>query len=44
MHKGKTVKKGALVAQIKKAVMTVEEFLKYHKLRLYILAHLTNEA
>jgi len=31
MHKGKPVKKGLLVAQIKKAGLTVEEFLKYYK-------------
>jgi predicted RNA binding protein YcfA (HicA-like mRNA interferase family) len=31
MHKGKTVKKGLLVSQIKKAGMTVEEFLKFYK-------------
>ena len=31
MHKGKTVKKGQLVAQIKKAGLTVEEFLKCYK-------------
>ncbi len=31
MHKGKPVKKGQLAAQIKKAGMTVEEFLKYYK-------------
>jgi predicted RNA binding protein YcfA (HicA-like mRNA interferase family) len=31
MHKGKTVKKGLLINQIKKAEMTVEEFLKYYK-------------
>jgi hypothetical protein len=31
MHKGKTVKKGLLVAQIKKAGLTVEEFMKFYK-------------
>jgi hypothetical protein len=31
VHKGKTVKKGLLVAQIKKAGMTVEEFLRLYK-------------
>lgn len=31
LHKGKPVKKGLLVAQIKKAGMTVEEFLKLYK-------------
>ena len=30
MHRGKPVKKGLLVAQIKKAGMTVEEFLKLY--------------
>lgn len=31
VHKGKPVKKGLLLAQIKKAGMTVEEFLKLYK-------------
>ncbi len=31
MHKGKPVKKGLLVARIKKAGMTVEEFLRLYK-------------
>ena len=31
VHKGKPVKKGLLVDQIKKAGLTVEEFLKYYK-------------
>ncbi len=31
LHKGKPVKKGLLVAQVKKAGMTVEEFLKLYK-------------
>jgi len=31
LHKGKPLKKGLLVAQIKKAGMTVEEFLKLYK-------------
>lgn len=31
VHKGKPVKKGLLVAQIKKAGLTVEEFLKCYK-------------
>jgi predicted RNA binding protein YcfA (HicA-like mRNA interferase family) len=31
LHKGKPVKKGLLVAQIKKAGLTVEEFLKLYK-------------
>jgi len=31
VHKGKTVKKGLLVTQIKKAGLTAEEFLKYYK-------------
>ena len=31
VHKGKPVKKGLLVDQIKKAKMTVEEFMKYYK-------------
>ncbi len=31
VHKGKTVKQGLLVAQIKKAGMTVEEFLRLYK-------------
>lgn len=31
VHKGKPVKKGLLLAQIKKAGLTVEEFLKSYK-------------
>jgi predicted RNA binding protein YcfA (HicA-like mRNA interferase family) len=31
VHKGKTVKKGLLVDQIRKAGLTVEEFMKYYK-------------
>jgi predicted RNA binding protein YcfA (HicA-like mRNA interferase family) len=31
VHKGKPVKKGLLIAQIKKAGMTVEEFLKFYR-------------
>ena len=31
LHKGRPVKKGLLVAQIKKAGMTVDEFLKCYK-------------
>ena len=31
IHKGKPVKKGLLVDQIKKAGLTIEEFLKYYK-------------
>lgn len=31
VHKGKTVKRGLLVDQIKKAGLTVEEFLKYYR-------------
>ena len=31
LHKGKPIKKGLLLDQIKKAGMTVEEFLEYYK-------------
>ena len=31
IHKGKPVKKGLLVDQIKKAGLTIEEFLKHYK-------------
>lgn len=31
VHKGKTVKRGLLVDQIKKAGLTVEEFLNYYR-------------
>ncbi len=31
VHKGKPLKQGLLVAQIKKAGLTVEEFLKFYK-------------
>ena len=31
VHKGKTVKKGLLVDQIKKAELTVEEFLAFYR-------------
>jgi predicted RNA binding protein YcfA (HicA-like mRNA interferase family) len=31
VHKGKPIKKGLLLNQIKKASLTVEEFLKYYK-------------
>ncbi len=31
VHKGKPIKKGLLVDQIKKAGLTIEEFLKYYK-------------
>jgi predicted RNA binding protein YcfA (HicA-like mRNA interferase family) len=31
VHKGKPIKKGLLIDQIKKAGLTVEEFLKYYK-------------
>jgi len=31
IHKGKPIKQGLLLNQIKKAGMTVEEFLKYYK-------------
>ncbi|KPJ55833.1 MAG: hypothetical protein AMJ42_06155 [Deltaproteobacteria bacterium DG_8] len=31
LHKGKPIKQGLLLDQIKKAKMTVEEFLKYYK-------------
>ena len=31
VHKGKPIKKGLLVDQIKKAGLTVEDFLKYYK-------------
>ena len=31
LHKGKPIKRGLLLNQIKKAGMTVEEFLKYYK-------------
>lgn len=31
IHKGKPIKKGLLLNQIKKAGMTVEEFLRYYK-------------
>jgi predicted RNA binding protein YcfA (HicA-like mRNA interferase family) len=31
VHKGKPVKKGLLVDQIKKSELTVEEFLKYYR-------------
>lgn len=31
VHKGKPIKKGLLVDQIKKARLTVEEFLTYYK-------------
>lgn len=31
IHKGKAIKKGLLLNQIKKAGMRIEEFLKYYK-------------
>lgn len=31
VHRGKPIKKGLLLDQIKKAGMTVEEFLRYYK-------------
>ena len=31
VHKGKPIKKGLLIDQIKKAGLTVDEFLKYYK-------------
>lgn len=31
VHKGKPIKKGLLLAQIKKAGLTVEEFLEFYK-------------
>ena len=31
VHKGKTVKKGLLIDQIKKAELTVEEFLAFYR-------------
>lgn len=31
VHKGKPVKKGLLMDQIKKADLTIDEFLKYYK-------------
>ncbi|MDI6790142.1 MAG: type II toxin-antitoxin system HicA family toxin [Thermodesulfobacteriota bacterium] len=31
VHKGRPIKKGLLLNQIKKAVLTIEEFLSYYK-------------